>query len=65
MTKHGLARFRQTTSTGLLRVDRAAAGAEAHLDAKYLLRSSDPTLSAEDIALGYNNCCKSSAAGAT
>jgi len=52
-TKRGLARFLRTTSTGLLRVDRGAVSAEAHLDGKYLLRSSDPTLSAEDIALGY------------
>jgi transposase len=52
-TKRGLARFLRTTSTGLLRIDRAGVSAEAHLDGKYLLRSSDPTLSAEDIALGY------------
>jgi Transposase DDE domain len=37
----------------LLRIDRAAVKAEEHLDGKFLLRSSDPTLSAEDIALGY------------
>jgi transposase len=52
-TKRGLARFLRTTSTGLLRVDRRAVKGEEHLDGKYLLRSSDPTLSAEDIALGY------------
>ncbi|MBA3749088.1 MAG: IS1634 family transposase, partial [Solirubrobacterales bacterium] len=52
-TKRGLARFLRTTSTGLLRIDRGAVSAEEHLDGKYLLRSSDPTLSAEDIALGY------------
>lgn len=51
--KRGLKRFLRQTSTGLLRVDRAAVRAEAHLDGKFLLRSSDPTLSAEDIALGY------------
>jgi hypothetical protein len=37
----------------LLRVDAAAVTAEAHLDGKWLLRCSDPQLSAEDIALGY------------
>jgi transposase len=37
----------------MLRVDRAAVRAEANLDGKFLLRTSDPTLSAEDIALGY------------
>jgi len=36
-----------------LRIDRAAVKAEQRLDGKYLLRSSDPTLSAEDIAVGY------------
>jgi len=41
------------TPGGLLRIDRAAAKAEAHLDGKFLLRSSDPTLTGEDIALGY------------
>jgi Transposase DDE domain len=52
-TKRGLKRFLRQTPGGLLRVDRAAITAEAHLDGKFLLRSSDPTLSAEDIALGY------------
>lgn len=51
--KRGLKRFLRQTSGGLLRVDRAAVRAEAHLDGKFLLRSSDPTLTAEDIALGY------------
>jgi transposase len=51
--KRGLRRFLRQTPSGLLRVDRAAVNAEAHLDGKFLLRSSDPTLSAEDIALGY------------
>src|SRR5574341_2267376 len=44
---------RRTTPGGLLRVDKAAITAEAKLDGTYLLRSSDPKLSAEDIALGY------------
>ena len=52
-TKPGLARFLRVTAGGLLRVDEAAIKAEERLDGKYLLRSSDPTLSAEDIALGY------------
>lgn len=52
-TKPGLARFLRVTKGGLLRVDRAAVGAEEHLDGKFLLRTSDPTLSAEDVALGY------------
>jgi transposase len=52
-TKPGLNRYLRTTKTGLLRVDRAAIAREAHLDGKFLLRTSDPTLSAEDVALGY------------
>jgi hypothetical protein len=52
-TKPGLARFLRTTPGGLLRVDEAAIKAEEKLDGKYLLRSSDPSLSAADIALGY------------
>jgi hypothetical protein len=34
-------------------VDKAAVATEAKLDGKYLLRCSDPNLTAEDIALGY------------
>ncbi len=49
----GLRRFLRTTPGGLLRVDRAAVAAERRLDGKFLLRTSDPTLSAEDVALGY------------
>jgi hypothetical protein len=52
-TKPGLNRFLRLTPTGLLRIDKAAVRTEANLDGKYLLRCSDPTLSAEDIALGY------------
>jgi transposase len=51
--KRGLKRFLRQTPGGLLRIDRAAVNAEAHLDGKFLLRSSDPSLTAEDIALGY------------
>ena len=51
--KPGLARFLRVTKAGLLRVDRAAVAAEAHLDGKSLLRTSDPTLSADDVATGY------------
>jgi hypothetical protein len=52
-TKPGLNRFLRTTPSGLLRIDKRKVAAEAKLDGKYLLRSSDPSLSAEDIALGY------------
>jgi hypothetical protein len=52
-TKPGLNRYLRVTPGGLLRVDAKAIAAETKLDGKYLLRCSDPTLSAEDIALGY------------
>ncbi len=46
-------RYLRRTPAGLLRVDRAKAAAEARLDGKYLLRCSDPAMSAADIAAGY------------
>jgi hypothetical protein len=52
-TKPGLNRFLRVTPKGLLRLDQAKVKAEQRLDGKYLLRCSDPKLSAEDIALGY------------
>ncbi len=52
-TKPGLHRYLRVTPGGLLRIDKATVKAETNLDGKYLLRSSDPHLSAEDIALGY------------
>jgi hypothetical protein len=52
-TKPGLARLLRRTATGLLRIDRAAAQREAHYDGKWLLRTSDLTLSAEDLAAAY------------
>lgn len=41
--------------SGRLVIDRAKVTAEERLDGKYLLSTSDPDLSAEDIALGYKN----------
>jgi transposase len=52
-TKPGLSRYLRATPGGLLRTDAARAKAEENLDGKYLLRTADPKLSAEDIALGY------------
>ena len=48
----GLNRFLRVTPGGLLRIDKARIKTEENLDGKYLLRCSDPKLSAEDIALG-------------
>jgi hypothetical protein len=52
-TKPALKRYLRITPGGLLRVDKAAIEREANLDGKFLLRTCDPKLSAEDIALGY------------
>src|SRR5207248_2827018 len=52
-TKPGLNRYLRATPGGLLRIDASRARAEENLDGKYLLRTSDPNMTAEDIALGY------------
>jgi hypothetical protein len=52
-TKPGLRRYLRRTPGGLLRVDAAAAKREAHLDGKWLLRTSDTTLTPEDLAAAY------------
>src|SRR5262249_1707933 len=51
--KPGLNRYLRVTPGGLLRIDAARARAEENLDGKYLLRTSDPKMTSEDIALGY------------
>jgi transposase len=50
-----LGRYLRQTPSGRLKIDRAQVAAEAKLDGKYLLSTSDPDLSAEDVALGYKN----------
>ena len=52
-TKPAFNRFLRTTPGGLLRIDRAAVARDAHFDGKFLLRTSDETLTAADIAEGY------------
>jgi transposase len=52
-TKPAFKRLLRRTPAGKLRIDRAAVAREAKLDGKYLLRTSDETLSPEDLALGY------------
>ncbi|WP_201760532.1 MULTISPECIES: hypothetical protein [unclassified Nonomuraea] len=51
--KPGLNRYLRTTPAGKLRIDAVKVKVEENLDGKYLLRCSDPHLSAEDITLGY------------
>lgn len=50
-----LGRYLRQTPGGRLALDKAKIAAEAKLDGKYLLSTSDPDLSAEDVALGYKN----------
>jgi hypothetical protein len=50
-----LGRYLRQTPAGRLRIDRAKIAAEAKLDGKFLLSTSDPDLSAEDVALGYKS----------
>jgi hypothetical protein len=52
-TKPGLRRYLRRTNGGLLRLDAAAIKREAHLDGKWLLRTSDVTLTPEDLAAAY------------
>jgi hypothetical protein len=52
-SKPGLRRYLRRTTSGLLRVDAAAIKAESHLDGKWLLRTSDATLTPEDLAAAY------------
>jgi transposase len=47
--------LKQHPTTGRLTIDTKKAKAEANLDGKYLLATSDPDLPAEDVALGYKN----------
>ncbi|MCA1698415.1 MAG: IS1634 family transposase, partial [Actinobacteria bacterium] len=48
-----LSRYLRQTKTGRLVIDRDKIRAEERLDGKYLLTTSDPSLSTEDVALGY------------
>jgi transposase len=50
-----LGRWLRQRPNGRLVIDRAKVTAEQRLDGKYLLATSDPDLSAGDVALGYKN----------
>lgn len=49
----GAVALHRRAKTGLLRVDHAAIARDAHLDGKYLLRTSDDTLTPADLATAY------------
>ena len=50
-----LGRWLRQLPSGRLVLDRAKIATEERLDGKYLLSTSDPDLTAEDVALGYKN----------
>ena len=52
-TKPAYKRFLRKTKTGKLRIDRAAVTRETKLDGKFLLRTSDESLTPGDLAEGY------------
>ena len=52
-TKPAYKRFLRKTKTGKLRIDRSAVAREAKLDGKFLLRTSDESLTPADLAEGY------------
>jgi transposase len=47
--------LKQHPATGRLSIDAAKVKREANLDGKYLIATSDPDLTPEDVALGYKN----------
>ena len=53
LSHRSMGRYIRQTKTGKLRINQAKVQEEESLDGKYLLSSSDDTLSPEDIALGY------------
>lgn len=53
LAHRSLGRYLRPLKNGTITIDRAKVKAEAHLDGKYLLSTSDDSLSPEDVALGY------------
>ncbi|WP_260848838.1 hypothetical protein [Streptomyces sp. SLBN-118] len=62
-TKPGLNRYLRVMPGGLLRIDAAKIKAEENLDGKYLLRTSDPKMTAEDSRSVISSSSKSNGAG--
>src|SRR4030042_3996678 len=53
LSHRAMGRYIRPTKTGRLKINQAKVREEETLDGKYLLSTSDDTLSAEDVALGY------------
>jgi hypothetical protein len=49
----GYGRYVRELRNGKLRIDQAHVKADTRLDGKYLISTTDPTLSAKDVAMGY------------
>jgi hypothetical protein len=58
-------RYVRQSKNGKLAIDRSKIATEAKLDGKFLVSTSDPHLSTEDIALGTSSCTRSSASTVT
>jgi transposase len=48
-----MGRYLRQLKTGRIKIDKGKIREEAHLDGKYIISTSDDTLSPEDVALGY------------
>ena len=48
-----MGRYLRQLKTGAIKIDKGKIKEEAHLDGKYIISTSDDTLTPEDIALGY------------
>lgn len=53
MSHRTMGRYLKQLKSGSIKIDRAKVKAEESLDGKYLLSTSDDSLSSEDVALGY------------
>jgi transposase len=53
LTSSRYGRYLRETSTGKLRIDRAAVAESERYDGKWVITSNDDTLTVEDLALGY------------
>jgi len=61
-THRSMGRYVRELKSGQLRVDRARFAEEEKLDGKYLLSTTDLTMSAQDVALGYKQLLEVEAA---
>jgi transposase len=58
LTQKSMGRYLKEQKNGKLRIDKSKVKQDQKLDGKYLLSTSDESLSAEDVALGYKQLMK-------